>query len=50
MAFVEETASHVKTDEAGAASDENTHWFARSRDRGLTARANLVKALGARGE
>lgn len=31
MAFVEKTASHVKTYEAGAAGDENTHW---SRDRG----------------
>jgi hypothetical protein len=31
MAFVEKTASHVKTYEASAASDENTHC---SRDRG----------------
>jgi hypothetical protein len=31
MAFVEKTASHVKTYEAGAAGDENTHC---SSDRG----------------
>ena len=31
MAFVEKTASHVKTYEAGAAGDKNTHC---SRDRG----------------
>jgi hypothetical protein len=50
MAFVEKTASHVKTNKAGAAGNENTHCSRNPLIRGLTARANPVKALGTRGE
>jgi mRNA degradation ribonuclease J1/J2 len=50
MAFVEKTASHVKTDEAGAAGDEYLHCSRDLGERGLTSRANLVNALSGRGK